>query len=230
MRRALAWRMVIRIVALITVVLLVSAVVSWGVNDLFTIRNVEVSGEGIQIAVDPAKLPRNILFFPVDRVTEQILKEYPLVGSVIIKKTYPSTLVIVAVPRKPFAIVGIGRETYELDADGVVLLQYPSETNLPIIGIATRALQPGMKVSDPAVTAAIQFLRETASFLVVSDIIVFETLSLQAHAYSMSIVFPQNARFPILARTLQTVIAGFRIKGKLPTTIDLRFDKPVVTF
>lgn len=230
MRRAFAWRKFGRIIAFIVVVLLLSGAFSWGVNAIFTIRRVEVAGVGIGIVVDQNKLPKNLLFFPVDEMRTQILKEYPLVASVLVKKKYPSTLVITALPRKPFAIAGIARETYALDAEGVVLTQYPSERDLPIISIAMPPLPPGSTVSDPGVSAAIRFLRETASITTVSDIVMYDLSSLQAHAETMSIVFPQMADMPLLARTLQTLTAGFRIKGTLPTTIDLRFDKPVVTF
>ncbi|MBI4066715.1 FtsQ-type POTRA domain-containing protein [Candidatus Gottesmanbacteria bacterium] len=230
MRRTVRSRKFGRIVAFVIVILLVSGVFSWGVNALFTIRSVEVAGVGIGIAVDQTKLPKNLLFFPVDEVRKQILKDYPLVGSVTVKKKYPGTLVITAIPRKPFAIAGVGRETYALDVDGVVLSQYPSQNDLPIISIAMLPMQPGSTVSDPAVMAAVRFLRETASVVAVSEITGFDASSLQARAESMSIVFPQNADILVLARTLQTITAGFRIKGKLPTTIDLRFDKPVVTF
>ena len=230
MRRVFAWRKFGRIVAFIIVVLLVSGAFSWGVNAVFTIRSVEVAGVGIAITVDQAKFQKNLLFFPVDQMTQQILNEYPLIGSVIIKKKYPSTLIITAVPRRPFAIAGIGHETYTLDGDGVVLSQYTNQRNLPTINIAMPALQPGSQISDPVVTAAIHFLRETASIVTVSEVDIFDASSLKARAGSMSILFPQNADIPVLARTLQTVTAGFRIKGKLPETIDLRFDKPVVTF
>lgn len=230
MRRVFVWRKFGRMVAFIIVVLFVSGVFAWGVNGVFTVRSVEVAGEGIAVAVDQTKLPKNLLFFPVSQIRQQILNEYPLVGSVIIKKKYPSTLIITAIPRTPFAIAGIGRETYMLDAHGVVLSQYPDERNLPIINIAMLPRLPGTKISEPGVTAAISFLRETASIVTIWQINVFDISSLQAQTASMSIVFPQNADMPALARTLQTVTAGFRIKGELPKTIDFRFDKPVVTF
>lgn len=230
MRRAFAWRKFARIFVLLIVILFVSGFFVWGVNAIFTIRNVEVASEGIGVVVDQTKLPRNLLFFPVEGVTQQILQDYPLVGSVIIKKKYPSTLVITAVPRKPFAIAGDAREMYALDEGGVVLTKYPDKTGLPLINIAMPALPPGAIPSDPAVMAAIRFLRETASIVTVSDIVMVDSSSLRAQGESMSIVFPQHADMPALARTLQTMISGFRIKGKLPSTIDLRFDKPVVTF
>lgn len=230
MRRAFVWRNYGRIVAFSVLVLTVSGVFTWGVNAIFTIRRVEVSGEGIAIAVDQTKVPKNLLFFPIEQVTRQILKEYPLVGSVVMKKKYPSTLLITAVPRKPFTVVGVGGEIYAVDADGVVLSQYPNLTNMPFIRIAAAPLQPGLVIADRNITAAIGFLRATAATVTVSEVTPYDGSSLQARSETMSIVFLQHADMLTLARTLQMMISGFRIKGKLPTTIDLRFDKPVVTF
>ncbi|MBI3955807.1 FtsQ-type POTRA domain-containing protein, partial [Candidatus Gottesmanbacteria bacterium] len=194
------------------------------------ITMVEMSGEGIAVAVDETRLPKNLLFFPVSDVRDQILKENPFVGSVSLRKKYPGTLVITAVPRKPFVIVGVGRETYALDAQGVVLSQYPSAADLPVIHLSMPPVHPGDTVADPIVLTAVRFLRETASVLRVWEIAPFESSGLQARAEGMSIRFAQDADGALLARTLQTVMAGFRIKGKLPTVVDLRFDKPVVKF
>lgn len=230
MRRTFVWRKLGRIITLTLFIVIVSGALAWGVNSIFTIRNVEVSGDGIAVSVDQTKLPKNLLFFPTQRVTAQILKDYSLVGSVLLKKKYPGTLVITAVPRKPFAIAGVGQEIYAVDREGVVLSQYPTLTDLPVIRIAMPAMSPGSSVSDSAVIGAIRFLRETLSIVAVSEIYEFERSSLRAYAESMSIIFAQNADMPGLARTLQTVTAGFRIKGKLPKTINLRFDRPVITF
>lgn len=230
MRRGFAWRKFGRVIAVILLIVFVSGALASGVNSIFTIRNVEVSGERIAVSLDQAKLPKNLLFFPTEQVTGQILKDYPLVASVIVKKKYPSTLVITAVPRKPFVIVGMGTEAYAVDEVGVVLMQYPSGMNLPIVRVATDPQQPGSVISDQKVTTAIAFLRETLPLVTVSEIVEYEGSSLRALGEGVSILFTQESQAQVLARTLQTVITGFRIKGKLPKTIDLRFDKPVVTF
>ncbi len=216
--------------AIVILVLSVCGFFSWNINKIFTIRNIEVSGEGMQIEVEETSFPKNLLFFPVDTLTEQILKNYPLVGSVNLKKKYPGTLVITAVPREPFAVAGTGSETYLLDRNGVVLEQYPKSFGLPAIHIAMQAMQPGSTISDPLITSALYFLRETASLVTISDIRKIDSTSLQAKAGSMSILFAQQSDIPVITRSLQMMISGFRIKGKLPATIDLRFDKPVVTF
>lgn len=230
MRRTLAWRTFGRIVVTLIGIVSVCGLLSWGLTGLFAIANVEVIGEGITIEVDAAQLPKNLLLFPVDEVTRDILRDNALVGEVIIKKKYPHTLQITAVARKPFVIVGIEEERYLVDEQGVVLKQFPTETGLPLIRMVMTQGAPGEKITDQTVLAAVNFLRETQSFISIREIVPFETMSLRAQSATMSIVFARSADIRGTARTLQTVIAGFRIKGTLPTRVDLRFDKPVVTF
>lgn len=230
MRRGFAWRKFGKTIAITSVIFLVSGGSAWAINALFTIRSVEVSGNGITVVVDQTKLPKNLLFFPTATVTQQILKDNPLVGSLLIKRRYPGTLVIAAVPRLPFAVAGYAPETYALDAHGVVLAQYPDPSDLPTILIALPPLTAGDTIAEPRVVAALTFLRETRSLITVSQVRSFDTSSLVAQAEGMRIRFAQNGDVPTLARTLQTLLSGFRIKGTLPNTIDLRFDKPVVTY
>lgn len=207
-----------------------SVIAAWGINSVFTLRVIEVSGEGVAVSVDAAKLPKNLLFFPTATLQEQILKDYLLVERVEMKKKYPHTLVITAVPRKPFATVGVGNQAYSVDDSGVVLAQYPTDPALPAVRIATGPLQPGMRISDTRVAAALGFLRESRSIVRISEITLLDSTSLRASANGVSIQFAHDADPAAIARTLQTLLAGFRIKGVLPGVIDLRFDKPVITF
>lgn len=230
MRRGFARRTFGRTVGIVALLVVASGAGSWAINAIFTIRSVEVIGEGMAIVVDQEKLPNNLLFFPVDQVREQIRKEHPLVGDITVRKKYPGTLVITAIARTPFAVVGTDTQTYTSDVQGVVLSQHPDASGLAKVSLAVGAMQPGDTIGDPRVMAALNFLRETAPVVTVSEIAEFDSSSLQAQAEGMSIRFLQDGDRIVLARTLQMLIAGFRIKGKLPTTIDLRFDKPVVTF
>lgn len=230
MRRTFAWRKFGRVVVTLVGVGFVCGFFSWGITRLFTITNIEVIGEGITIEVDAAKLPKNLLLFPVGQVSADLLRDNALVGDVIIKKKYPNTLQITAVARKPFVIAGIEEERYLLDKQGIVLKKYPIETGLPLIRIAVAQGEPGVEISDQEVLAAVHFLRETRTFISVREITQYDTMSLRAQSTTMSIVFARSSDIQLLIRTLQTVLAGFKIKGTLPTTVDLRFDKPVVTF
>lgn len=230
MKRIFAWRRFGRVLLLGVVVIALCALFSFGVNGLFTIENVEVHGDGIQIEIDKTKLSSNLLFFPSDQEIELLRKEYPLIKSVSIQKKFPHTLVITFTTRKPFAIVGIGSERYSLDEEGIVLRQYPDEINLPAIYIAVSGLVPGTKVTNPGIVNAVQLMHQMVDSMKILDIRVHDSTALLAQTEQMSILFSQHADIPKLIHTLQTMISGFRIKGKLPIIIDLRFDKPVITY
>lgn len=220
------WHTVIMVVVIISV----SALLSWGVNTVFTIRNVEVVGEGVRVSVDPEKMPRNLLFFPVAQVKNELLRGYPLIAEMNITKKYPGTLVISATLRAPKALVGAENTLYAIDKEGVVLEEYPEKMHLPKILIDVPPAPSGKRVTDTRIIAALSFLLETEGSIAITQITSGEGDTLQATDGVMNILFPQKSDIPAIVRTLQTMLVGFRIKGKLPSTIDLRFDKPVVTF
>lgn len=214
----------------IIAILSVSAFLSWAVNTVFIIRSIEVVGAGVGISVDPEKMPRNLLFFPVERVKNDLLRDYPTIAMITMKKKYPGTLIIMATLRVPKAIVSTGNSTYAIDKEGVVIEEYPEKTLLPIIRIDAPPVPLGKRVTDPRVIAALSFLQETEGSIAITRITSAEGDTLQATDGVMNILFPQKSDIQAVARTLQTMLVGFRIKGALPASIDLRFDKPVVTF
>lgn len=220
------WHMGFTVVGMV----LVSALLSWGIKTVFTIRSVEVVGESVRVSVDPEKMPRNLLFFPVERLKNELLRDYPLIAEMNITKKYPGTLIISATLRAPKALVGVGNTLYAIDKEGVVLEEYPEKTKMPKILIDAPPAPLGKRVTDTRTLAALSFLLETEGSIAITQITSEEGDTLQATDGVMNILFPQKSDMQSIARTLQTMLVGFRIKGKLPSTIDLRFDKPVVTF
>ncbi len=214
----------------VVVILSVSAFLSWGIHTVFTIRSVEVVGEGVRVSVDPEKMPRNLLFFPVARVKDELLRDYPLIADMRITKKYPGTLVVMATLRSPMALVGLGSNLYAIDKEGVVLEEYSKKANIPQILIDVPPVLSGKRVTDTRIVAALSFLLETEGSIPITRITPGEGDTLLATDGVMNILFPQKSDMQAIVRTLQTMLVGFRIKGRLPTTLDLRFDKPVVTF
>lgn len=223
-------RKFLHIALTILAVLFVSALLSWIVNTVFTIRSIEVVGEGVHISVDPEKMPRNLLFFPVERVKNDLLRDYPTIASITIKKKYPGTLVVTATVRVPKAIVNALNDTYTIDKEGIVLESFPEKVGLPLIWIDAPPVPLGKRVTDSRVTAALAILRETEGIIMLTRITSEEGDTLLATDGEMNIFFPQKSDIHAIVRTLQTMLVGFRIKGALPASIDLRFDKPVVIF
>lgn len=218
--------------AAVMVVIIVTIVSAFSVLDrVFRIEEIRVSGAPVRLVVDKKKLTRNLLFFPTDLIRNQLLADNPLMSSIMIKKKYPHTLDIIVSVREGVARLSTGGQEFLVDAGGVIIGESTSlSQNLPIITINTAVVHIGDAVRDPGFLSALSFIRETRGSLEIEQIEVFDSASLRAKIEKIDILFPQQASMKDIATTLQTIFSGFRIKGTLPTRIDLRFEKPIVTF
>ena len=58
-------------------------------KDLFRIEHIEVVGEDIAIDIDTSKFERNLLFFPTDKLEDELLAKYPLLRRCTLPKNCP---------------------------------------------------------------------------------------------------------------------------------------------
>lgn len=210
---------------------LLSCAVYWVSMSMFTIRSIIVVGNNIQVKVDEAKLPKTLVFFPSAALREQLLKENPILADIQFQKKYPHTLMIVPMPRTAVVRLSLVSREVLVDESGIVLADADvTSAPLPRLVIPIAAVHIGEKIADPRVTAGISFITGIRDTLKIHTISVEDERSLRAESDKLDILFPQDGPIPVTLATLQTIFAGFRIKGTLPTFIDLRFNKPIVKF
>lgn len=188
----------------------------------FAIREITVVGSGIDVQIDKNRMPKTLLFFPSDRIAKKLLADNPRLADVRFEKKYPHTLVITVTSRPAVAILVTPSRRVLIDATGTILTDAgPEGSGLPTI--VTSA-------PDVPLSGVLAFLAGVSTFFPVETITIMDNGAVKAHAGDLDIVFTQDGDIPAILTTLQTSLAGFRIKGTLPKGIDLRFDKPVVTF
>ncbi len=219
-----------KVFATIFLTCIVSIGVIFGVTKFFTIRTIEVEGAGVQVVVDQKKLAKNLLFFPSEQLRLQLLSANPLLGNVEIHKKFPHTLVIVAFLRTPIGRLQSNNRLVDLDKDGVVVKEGIHDDALPLLIFDVTPIHIGDKMSDVRIVQSLAALSAFQSFVKIDTITSLDSQSLQVKFGKTSIYITQNENIQEIAATLQTLLAGFRIKGTLPTIIDLRFTKPVVSF
>lgn len=196
---------------------------------LFSLERVEVDGSGVTIEIDKAKLGENLLVVPVDRLTKELLESYPLLSSVRFEKRLPGTLIIHLSKRQPSLYITTAGNTYALDLDGVVLDNATNTNGFPLMIFDVGPLSIGSRISDVRVVSTLTFLKKLSGSLGISRINERDSASIQAMMGNTVIILPQKGDMGAKADTLQTIVEGFRIKGILPTVIDLRFEKPIIT-
>jgi len=198
--------------------------------NVFTITSIQVQGDGVQVLVNQDKLPKNILFFPIDVITKQILIDNPLIESLSIQKKYPHTLLLHIRVRTGIAYVKTGTMSALVDATGVIInFSLPTE-NIPVIERDIQLGNIGSHITDEYILSTVSFLKKVQSFVKIRKLTIEDEAFIRATYDKTDILFVQKTDSSKLASTLQTLLSGFRIKGNMPSTIDLRFDKPIVTY
>ncbi len=214
----------------VVIVGIVATVIFVLIYSIFTIQTIEVVGGGVHITVDEKRFPKHLLFIGEKKLTDELLRRYPQLESITIQKRYPHTLVVIAKPRVGIARLHTAIGSFRVDADGVVLEDTDVRETLPLLDIPVLQLSLGEHIKENRVLSAIGFVGNSKAFVTIVTIQVADGASLLAKSATTDIFFPQHGNSVALAATLQTLMRGFRMKGVLPAKIDLRFDKPVVSF
>jgi cell division septal protein FtsQ len=230
-KRAVFFRKFGKIAGYGLLVCLFSGMVYWLCSWLFTVKNIVVVGTNIQVAVDEARLPKSLLLFPTAKFRAELLADNPILADIQFQKKYPHTLVIVPTLRTAVVRLSLTAREVLLDGAGVVLSDVDASSPvLPHLVVPLPTARIGEMIRDSRVLAGISFITGIQNILPIQTIIVEDELSLRAKSDTLDIVFPQDAPMSVTLATLQTLLSGFRIKGILPTFIDLRFNKPIIKF
>lgn len=199
-----------------------------GIN-VFQVKHIEVTGDPVQLEIDTSLFVNNILFFPTESIIHQIKIDNPLVKTVEIRKKFPSTLEFVIYKRKPIAEIDTEGIRVGIDEENVVTEITPQE-QLPIIYVTMPLVRIGATVKNSMVVQAVSLINKTKPFIQWSSIESYETQSIRARSGKTDILITQTSDLQQILDTLQTLMEGFRIKGTIPKSIDLRFGKPIVQF
>ncbi len=218
----------IGIVAILVIVTSIGFVI---VRTVFDIREILLVGKDIKVEINYSKFPRNLLFFPVSQLREDLLYRYPVLSLVEVKKKYPSSLVISLAVRDPVLVVQTSSQTIYIDAFGFATLPQANDQRLPTL--AAREIAPvsiGAALEDPIVKLAVAFLGCKLTDLLLLSLEITQERSLRVIFDNMEVVLLPGSDAQAKCATLQSLVRGFRMKGGLPARVDLRFDKPIVTY
>lgn len=196
---------------------------------VFQVKHIEITGDPVQLDIDQSLFVNNLLFFPVESTIRDLLRDNPQVMTVAIRKKYPSTLEFVIYKRKPIAEVITDGIQVGVDREGVVTELSPND-NLPIITVSMPIVRIGQKVKQQMVLQSVMLIDTTKAFIQWSSFAPYETQSIRARTGQTDILITQTSDLTYVRDTLQTLMEGFRIKGTIPKSIDLRFGKPIVQF
>jgi len=211
------------------IILILTAVILYTIMYGFEVKRIEFLGEGMKAEINDHLITGNIIFFPSEKIRQELLRTYPILKDVVIRKKFPHTITIEPILRQPFALLVTQKASYAIDENGTVIGIGANELAVPELHIEVVSVRVGTTLEDQKIRTALLFLKKISPFAPVSVIETNEDgLSFRAVSGQTEILFTQEANIETLMATLQTIMTGVRIKGTMPKIIDVRFTKPVI--
>lgn len=218
---------------MVVIIILISGfgfIGNWLINDTFRLRQVEVIGDNLQLEIDAAKV-NNLLFVSTTELEKQIYASYALIKSINVIKKYPDKLQLTIERRHGKAIIYAQNGKYLIDEEGVIIMPIEADMdNLPVLIFHLTNVVIGTKVTDTRIFTALRFLAEMKGILPILTISSYDQSSLRVQTEEIDILITQDRPVSETAATLQVLLNRFRMKGNMPTVVDLRFVKPILTY
>lgn len=178
----------------------------------------------------------NIFFINLEKVELDLLRKNPDLSYLKVNKIYPKTLKIAIKKESALAFFKVNQGFLVLNTQGKIISKKKTRaTSLPVINYYQKfdyfAFEAGEKLSFQDVATALRFLQKARDLgLVIDSIdIVGEDVirfNLEDKTIFFTSVAPQNKQ----EYEFMTIIKRLKIEGREFKSLDLRFEKPVISF
>lgn len=220
---------------IILLIFLLTVLVCFIVSRIFSIATIQIVGAPTLIGLDSLK-GKQLYLISLDDIEKEILKKNPNIQSFTLHKDYPNTLRLRVYQSKPVGALVVS-DGYFLMSDSakIVIKQREVPIKLPLITIGQKLPFNSYGVGD---TLTSQELTASAYFLgkFAENGIPIETVEIRGfdvvvckgaeHTYIFSASKNKTEQFS----DFLTVYRQFFVEGKKFSSIDVRFEKPVVVF
>lgn len=201
----------------------------------FLIKTIKIASAPEEILKGIEKLGgQNLLFLDRAEWEEEIEKENPILKEVEIEKEFPSQVLIKFEKRKGRALIfGPNPSTTLLiDEEGVILKKGNKEEKLPVIIASLQNFKIGDRIRDERIIFVLDLISVLGESAKESEFEFDESLQVLkvnlADQALLLIDLEKERKKTIYS--LQMLLKKFKIEGNWPKKIDLRFEKPILTF
>ena len=179
----------------------------------------------------------NLFSLNISETQRVILKSNPVIKSIEIRKILPNELSVNITMRTPLMYLKLQKGYFLLDEDGVIIKKVDDvlTKNIPVATyyqIISRALyNTGDTLPNKDILDSLFFLSSLRSMRISInsiDIAGFDMLGL--YTTNEKFYFSSEKDTELQEYQLSESVRTFRLSGKKFKTLDLRFEKPVVTF
>ncbi len=207
-------------------------------SQFFTVKAIVVSGThrfvnqtDLKSLVRSNTFGKNLIFLDKSNLTYDILNSFQGARQVKVSKRFPSTLNLVVVERKPFAVIyNTKNENYLVDEDGYVLgFADPSTKDLPKI-LYNEEIKIGSFIPRHLVPLYLEILTVSNEEGMKVSSISANSNYVSVYANNVLALFSFEKDRGNSIRVLSKLLQQLAVEGKKPKKIDLRFDKVIVSY
>lgn len=171
----------------------------------------------------------NIWRIDVYKLSETIKSQDVKIKEVEIKKEFLNKVMIKITQRKPLLQIFFEQKYFLVDKEGILFSIYDQNQNLPVLEMNLEKTAVGVKIKEESALMILSVLEELQKTETVEKVIILEK-KLEIILRNNLLIFLPAENLLLKITSLQELLNRFRIEGKRPVSIDLRFEKPVVVF
>lgn len=180
---------------------------------------------------------KNNVLLSDEEIVKNIQKTNPSVKKVRVQKKYPNEIILTIDVHQPIAALRVHDGVYILSADGTLLERTKAKpsSKLPLISsyqvFPYTAHYPGQQIELKEIVTALFFVNGMKETGLPCEHIDIKSLDMiVCNVRNKTILFTSQKDATVQQYELQTIIRQFKIEGKDFKSLDVRFDKPIVTF
>ncbi len=189
--------------------------------------NVKANPEIIKILEKTQK--QNFFLLKPEEIAGKIKTQDLKIEEVKIERVFPGKLLVKIQTRLPLAAVKTQDGYFLIDKEGLIFDQQKESGVIPTLNLGLQNPKVGSRIdeTEEVVLKILAFLKGKEDILFITKEADDYFLQLTE---GLSILFPGKDETQEKLDSLQMMLTRFKIEGKRPIKIDLRFAKPVISF
>lgn len=203
---------------------------------LFQIKEIEIEGDNSLIIGIESLAKKNLLFLNAKEVEKKIKTYNPQIVEVNLIKFYPQRIKLIIKTYKSEAVLAATDSYFFLSEDGRVLFKSKKQDqNLPLISYYQKfnsySYQPGDWITFKDLLLALRLLKILQGLGVFPEGIDIKGENMILFKIGeKKIILSADKDIETVKYQLTKIIKQFKIEGKEFKALDLRFDKPIISF
>lgn len=172
---------------------------------------------------------QNIFLVNEKELVERLKSKDIKIKEVKVLREFPGKILVNIEKRQALAAISSGNNFFLVDKEGLVFGEEQQVSGIPILNLGLQNIGIGSRI-DGEKSSVLLILDSLKGKEEVQSVTVMEgEIQMRLRGETL-VLFSATSEVNTKINALQMILTRFRIEGRKPSKIDLKFEKPVVTF